>query len=86
MNIGSSLKDLVSSLSRLSVLVSNDTGPAHVAAVTGIPIILLRHSASPDRYLPLAENLDVHRGEELADIPCSEVFSSVVKMLGSAAR
>ena len=83
-NTGSSLEDLVSSLSRLSLLVSNDTGPAHVAAVTGIPIILLRHSASPDRYLPLAEHLVVHRGEELADISCAEVFSSVVKMLGMA--
>jgi ADP-heptose:LPS heptosyltransferase len=83
-NIGSSLNGLVSSLSRLSLLVSNDTGPAHVAALTGIPIVLLRHSASPDRYLPLTRDLAVHRGENLGDIPVASVFSSVVTMLNAA--
>ena len=78
---GLSLKDLAKKFARLACLVSNDTGPAHIAAAAGSPIVLLLQNAAPDRYLPLTRDLMVHRGEQLDDISVATVFSSVIEAL-----
>ena len=81
-NTGVGLRHLIASLQRFTLIVSNDTGPAHIAAACGAPIVLLRHTASPDRYLPLANDLIVHRGDDLADIKVDGVYASVLELLG----
>ena len=75
---GLSLKELAERFARLSCLVSNDTGPAHIAAASGSPIVLLLQNAAPDRYLPLTRDLVVHRGEHLDDISVEQVYGSVM--------
>jgi ADP-heptose:LPS heptosyltransferase len=45
------------------VMVTNDSGPAHFAALTGIHVIVCFGPEIPDRYRPLAARLDVvHTG------------------------
>jgi ADP-heptose:LPS heptosyltransferase len=80
---GLALKDLADRFARLACFVSNDTGPVHIAAASDTPIVLLLQNAAPDRYLPLARNLTVHRGEHLEDISVETVFNSVMKTLNA---
>lgn len=81
---GLSLAELAGRFSRLSCLVSNDTGPIHIAAASGTPIILLLQNAAPDRYLPLTNDLTIHRSERLGDIVVEDVLASVVGRLDRA--
>lgn len=81
-NSGIGLHHLIASVQRFALVVSNDTGPAHIAGACGAPIVLLRHTASPDRYLPLATDILVHRGDSLADIEVDGVYASVIELLG----
>ncbi len=76
-SVGSSIVSLIGELSRLDVLVSNDTGPAHLAAALRLPIVLLLQNTSPDRFLPLTDDLTIHRGSEMADIATEDVFRSI---------
>jgi ADP-heptose:LPS heptosyltransferase len=51
------------------VLVTNDSGPAHFAALTRIHVIVFFGPEIPDRYAPLATSLDVvHTGYSCS--PC----------------
>lgn len=81
---GLSLAELAGQFSRLSCLVSNDTGPLHIAAASGTPIILLLQNAAPDRYRPLTKDLTIHRSERLGDIAVEDVLASVVGRLDRA--
>ena len=81
---GLSLAELAQRFSRLTCLVSNDTGPIHIAAASGTPIILLLQNAAPDRYLPLTNELTLHRSERLEDITVEDVLASVIQRLDAA--
>jgi heptosyltransferase-3 len=78
---GLTLNGLADRFARLTCLISNDTGPVHIAAASGTPIILFLENAAPDRYLPLTRHLTVHRGERLNDISVERVFDSVLGVL-----
>ncbi len=57
---GNSLESLISGISECSLLVSNDTGPGHVAAAIGIPVITL-FSRNPTNTHMLTPIKDSHR-------------------------
>jgi len=42
-------------IARLAVLVTNDTGPAHIAYALGTPTVTVFGAASPERYAPLKD-------------------------------
>jgi heptosyltransferase I len=48
-----SIPQLASMLARLSVLISNDTGPMHIAAAVGASVVLLLDRRAPHSYLPV---------------------------------
>ena len=48
------LVDLAAVLARLSLLVSADTGPMHLAAAVGTPVVGIFGPSDPVRYAPLA--------------------------------
>lgn len=49
------LKELVALLARAQVLVSNDSGPVHLASALGVPVLGLYGPNSPLLYGPLSE-------------------------------
>jgi ADP-heptose:LPS heptosyltransferase len=59
--------DLAALLARLDVLVTGDTGPMHLAAVVGTPVVALFGPSNPARYGPLGPRHRVLR----VDLPCS---------------
>jgi lipopolysaccharide heptosyltransferase II len=61
------LPALAAVLARCSLVLTGDTGPMHLAAAVGAPIVAIFGISSPDRYGPLAANAYVVR----IDLPCS---------------
>ncbi|MBU0480941.1 MAG: glycosyltransferase family 9 protein [Proteobacteria bacterium] len=51
-----SLEDLLDLFHFAQLFITNDSGPAHLAALTRIPTIVLFGPESPDLYSPLSEN------------------------------
>jgi len=47
------IPQLASALARISVLVSNDTGPVHIAAAVGTPVVVLVGRGGPNGYEPV---------------------------------
>ena len=58
-------------LSRASLLITNDSGPMHVAAAVGTPIVALFGPTSAARTGPYGVGHDVLKGK----VPCSPCFS-----------
>jgi len=61
------LIDLAALLAELDVLVTGDTGPMHLAAAVGTPVVALFGPSDPRRYGPLGAHHRVLR----VDLPCS---------------
>jgi lipopolysaccharide heptosyltransferase II len=61
------LLTLAAVLSRLSLFITPDTGPMHLAAVLGAPVVALFGPSSPERWGPLSPDARVVR----VDLPCS---------------
>ncbi|HYE16542.1 MAG TPA: glycosyltransferase family 9 protein, partial [Pyrinomonadaceae bacterium] len=63
------IPQLAAAAARLSVFVSNDTGPMHIAAAVGTPVVVLlaRHPMS-DCYVPVGERHRVVSAARIEDI------------------
>ena len=57
---------------RLTVLITGDTGPMHLAAAVGTPIVAIFGPSDPRRYAPLATKARVVRAE-LWCSPCNRI-------------
>jgi heptosyltransferase II len=68
-----SLRELMALLQSCSVLLTNDTGPMHLAAAVGTPIVALYGSTSPELTAP---GLPGDRRHQLlrACVPCAPCF------------
>ena len=64
---GAPLLTLAALLSRLSLFITPDTGPMHLAAAVGAPLVALFGPSSPERWGPLSARARVVR----VDLPCS---------------
>jgi ADP-heptose:LPS heptosyltransferase len=76
-----SLPELAAAQSRLAVFVSNDTGPVHIAAAVGAPVVVLIDLPTPHAYVPLA---DAHRlmfSESVAEIEVEDVYAATRELL-----
>ncbi|MGH8024364.1 MAG: lipopolysaccharide heptosyltransferase II [Limisphaerales bacterium] len=68
-----SLRDLMSLMKLCRVLVTNDTGPMHVAAALAVPVVAIFGSTSPELTAPLATSGS--RVQILAsNAPCAPCF------------
>jgi heptosyltransferase I len=59
--------DLAAVLEQLSVFVTGDTGPMHLAAAVGTPVVALFGPSVPARYAPRTAASRIVR----IDLPCS---------------
>lgn len=75
------LLPLMAALSKLDVLVTNDTGPMHLAAIAGAPIVLVSDNRAPDYFLPLTQNLCVLNDGTIDEITVEQVAAAAFKMI-----
>jgi ADP-heptose:LPS heptosyltransferase len=67
----SSLEELPALYALATVMVTNDSGPAHFAAASGLPTIVLFGPETPRLYQPLGSSTAIYAG--LACSPCVNV-------------
>lgn len=67
------LRELVASLQCCRVLLTNDTGPMHVAAAVGVPVVVPFGSTSPELTGPGLPG-DPRHALVLGDAPCAPCF------------
>ena len=77
------IRQLAAAQARLSVFVSNDTGPLHIAAAVGTPVVLLLDGRAPDSYIPLSEPKRVIYGATISEIPLDQVYDATRALLAA---
>ncbi len=68
-----SLRELMALLKSCRVLLTNDTGPMHVAAALGIPVVAIFGSTSSELTGPISSN-EVQHQIIKSNVPCSPCF------------
>jgi len=77
------IPQLAAALARLAVFVSNDTGPMHIAAAVGVPIVLLLDRRAPETYIPLTDPKQVIYSADIPELSVSEVYEATRALLGA---
>jgi ADP-heptose:LPS heptosyltransferase len=78
-----SIRQLAALQARLAVFVSNDTGPLHIAAAVGAPVVLLLDARAPDSYIPLSEPKRVIQRGAISEIAVEEVYEATRSLLAA---
>jgi ADP-heptose:LPS heptosyltransferase len=79
-----SLGQLAAAQARLAVFVSNDTGPVHIGAAVGAPIVVLIGRTTPHAYIPLGVAKRLIFSEGVHTIPVEEVYGATRELLAAA--
>lgn len=77
---GLTLAEMVTAARELQTFITNDTGPMHLAACSGCPIVLVLDERAPTTYLPLADRLAVVNNAEIGDITVDDVHAAVIQL------
>lgn len=78
-----SIPQLAAAQARLSVFVSNDTGPVHIAAAVGTPIVVLIDLPRPHAYVPTATSQRLIFSESVTAIDVDQVYGATRELLGA---
>jgi ADP-heptose:LPS heptosyltransferase len=77
------IRQLAAAQARLAAFVSNDTGPMHIAAAVGTPVVLLLDRRAPESYLPLSEPKRVIYSATIPEIDVAEVYAATRELLAT---
>ncbi len=77
------LFQFVAALSRLSVFVSNDTGPVHLASAVGTSVVVVLDKNAPTQYVPLVEHIRAVNSANIQEIKVSEVYAATQELLAA---
>jgi ADP-heptose:LPS heptosyltransferase len=66
------LLDLMGLLNSAGGYIGNDSGPSHLAALLGLPAIVIFGPADPKRWAPVGRNVEIVR-PKMACHPCFEI-------------
>ncbi len=76
------MQELAEALSQCALIVSNDTGPGHLAAAVGTPVITLFSTGDPENVRPLAAKARWFRDKDAIDrIPVAAVHAACLEIL-----
>jgi ADP-heptose:LPS heptosyltransferase len=78
---GLTLSELAAAFAQIDLLISNDSGPAHLAAVIGTPLVLVSDKRAPMTYVPRAEHLEIVQTGEIDAISVDDVYAAAKKVL-----
>jgi len=70
------IPQLAAALARASVFVSNDTGPVHIAAAVGTPVVALVGRPTPDGYEPVGRGHRTIFSRSIELITVEEVYTA----------
>jgi ADP-heptose:LPS heptosyltransferase len=80
------IPQLASALARLSVFVTNDTGPMHIAAAVGAPSVVMIDRRAPRSYLPVEGRHRFIYTNTIDEMTTEEVYASARELLAGSGR
>jgi len=75
------IPQLAAAQARLTLFVSNDTGPAHIAAAVGTPVIVVMDRPDPNSFTPVGEHNRFIGGPSIMNIPVADVYRAAHELL-----
>lgn len=78
---GLTLPEFMAALSKMDVLISNDTSAVHIGAIAGTSVVLVMDERAPTTYLPLTKKLSVVNNAKIHDIAVADVVSAARRFL-----
>ena len=75
------IPQLAALLQRFSVFVCNDTGPMHIAAAVGAPVVALFNRATPHEFIPLGAQHRIIYNADIKQIRTDEVYTAALERL-----
>lgn len=79
-----SIPNLASMQARLTLFVSNDTGPMHIAAAVGTPVVVVLQQAAPRTFIPVGDQHRIVSGRSIDDVTVAAVYSVAHELLASS--
>ncbi|MFN2533382.1 MAG: glycosyltransferase family 9 protein [Pyrinomonadaceae bacterium] len=79
-----SVPQLASAQARLTLFVSNDTGPMHVAAAVGTSVIVLLGRPTPHIFVPVGEQHRVIFSNDINEIEVEQVYKVAHELLATS--
>jgi ADP-heptose:LPS heptosyltransferase len=77
------IQQLASALARLSVFVSNDTGPMHIATAVGTSVVALLDRPTPNSFIPIEERHRVIYSRRISEMTTDEVYEATRELLAA---
>jgi ADP-heptose:LPS heptosyltransferase len=75
------IPQLVSAQARLTLFISNDTGPAHIAAAVGTPVVVILDQPDLNNFVPVGEQNRFVGGPLITNIPVLDVYRAAHELL-----
>ena len=75
------IPQLLSAQARLTLFISNDTGPAHTAAAMGTPVVLIMDRPTPNTFTPVGDHHRLVGAEKITLISVKQVYQAAVEVL-----
>lgn len=75
------IPQLASAQARLTLFISNDTGPAHIAAAVGTPVVVVLDQPHLNSFTPVGEQNRFIGGPKITEIPVAEVYRAAHELI-----
>jgi len=75
------IPQLASAQARLTLFISNDTGPMHIAAAVGTPVIVLLDRPTTHAYIPLGDQHRILCAPKINEISVERVYDAAHELL-----
>jgi ADP-heptose:LPS heptosyltransferase len=77
------IAQLASAQARLTMFITNDTGPMHIAAAVGTSVITIMDRPTPHAYVPIGDQHRLIFGKTVHDISVEQVYKVAHELLAS---
>jgi ADP-heptose:LPS heptosyltransferase len=78
------IPQLLSAQARLTLFISNDTGPAHTAAAVGTPVVLIMDRPTPNNFTPVGEHHRLVGAEKITRVTVQQVYQAAREVLATS--
>jgi len=77
------IPQLASAQARLTIFISNDTGPMHIAAAVGTSVVVILDRPTPHSFTPVGEQHRIICGADVNEIKVEQVYKAANELLST---
>jgi ADP-heptose:LPS heptosyltransferase len=78
------IPQLAAAQARLTLFISNDTGPMHIAAAVGTSVIAILDRPTPHSFIPIGDQHRIICGPRITEITVDHVYKAAHELLASS--